>query len=184
MKELRERLTIALDEFIKSAVDRQGDGAGNLPTVEDWLNKWTACLLGGVPIPMLLYCPKCNTQHVDAPAPDRGWENPPHRSHYCEAIVDGVACAHHWRPSDYYTTGVVKLDTVGMTDGFTQPGGQVTTVLQPTEVVELVKGSGVKKAAGKIALNIGARLILGKTKPGQWVQKNFGDTLTTFERQR
>src|SRR5262249_48664869 len=54
------------------------------------------------PIDMVLYCPKCNTQHIDAPERDlamdfavvagftelspgyRPWTNPPHKSHLCQ----------------------------------------------------------------------------------------------------
>lgn len=161
-----------------------GIAPGKTPSTEQWLDKWTACLLGGVPIPLLLYCPKCNTQHVDFAEPEKGWENPPHRTHYCKAIIDGVACAHNWRPSDYYTTGIEATESKGMADGFTQPGGARTTVLEPSQVIALAENKGIKNAAGHIALNIGARLLLGKTKPGRWIQNNFGDTLTTFEHKR
>lgn len=67
-------------------------------------------LLGELaPVDMVLYCPKCNTQHIDAPELDPpgaairakgAWDNPPHRTHKC------VACAHLWRPSDTSTNGV------------------------------------------------------------------------------
>lgn len=30
------------------------------------------------PIPMLLFCPRCEHQHIDAPEPETGWTNPPH----------------------------------------------------------------------------------------------------------
>src|SRR6185312_2507690 len=35
------------------------------------------------PIPMVLHCPSCGAQHIDAPEPENGWDNPPHRSHSC-----------------------------------------------------------------------------------------------------
>jgi hypothetical protein len=182
--ELRERLKLAIDEYTKTQVDRQPDASGFLMTADEWLNKWSAILLGNVPIPMLLYCPKCNGQHIDAAIP--GWTNPPHRIHTCtvQARPDEAACGHRWRPSDYYTTGVARLETSGIADGFTQPGGAKATVLQPTEVIALAEKKGIKSAAGHIALNLGARLLLGKTKAGRWTQKNFGDVLTTFEHER
>lgn len=184
--ELRERLKQAIDEYTRTQFDRKPDSSGLIMTPDQWLDKWSAVLLGNVPIPMLLYCPKCNSQHIDAANPEAGWTNPAHRVHTCtvQPSPDSAACGHRWRPSDYYTTGVERLETSGIADGFTQPGGIATTVLQPTEVIALAERKGIKKAAGHLALNIGARLILGKTKPGQWVQKNFGDTLTTFERRR
>lgn len=61
------------------------------------------------PVDIVLYCPKCATQHLDAPEADppgaairrRGaWTNPPHRTHLC------AACGHLWRPSDTPTNGV------------------------------------------------------------------------------
>lgn len=76
------------------------------------------------PVDMVLYCPKCHTQHIDADnsdeirieAAERGythgtrdwehfiekneWTNPPHKSHLCHG------CGHIWRPSDTPTNGV------------------------------------------------------------------------------
>ncbi len=55
------------------------------------------------PIPMVLYCPKCQHQHVDKPEPGTTWTNPPHRTHLC-----GV-CKHLWRPANVTTDGVLEL---------------------------------------------------------------------------
>lgn len=57
------------------------------------------------PIPMILFCPLCNYQHVDRPEPDGDWKNPPHRTHLCHN------CGNLWRPADVPTTGVLKLDS-------------------------------------------------------------------------
>lgn len=71
------------------------------------------------PIPMILYCPACGTQHVDAaesPGEDGMmpvWENPPHRTHKC-----GV-CEMTWRPADVPTIGVAQLKTRGTDDKWT-----------------------------------------------------------------
>lgn len=62
------------------------------------------------PIPMILFCPNCGLQHIDAPSPQTGWMNPPHRSHLCEA------CDHVWRPADVPTVGVAEIQTHGMID--------------------------------------------------------------------
>lgn len=62
------------------------------------------------PIPMVLYCPFCGVQHVDTPEPDRGWTNPPHRSHLCHS------CENVWRPADVPTTGVRAVATSGTAD--------------------------------------------------------------------
>lgn len=65
---------------------------------------------GTTPIPMILFCPNCGTQHVDTATPATGWTNPPHRSHLCEA------CDHVWRPADVCTVGVAEITTRGMID--------------------------------------------------------------------
>lgn len=75
------------------------------------------------PIPMILHCPSCHTQHIDAPettmqryhAADIGepltiWNNPPHRSHLCHK------CGTIWRPADVPTVGVEKIQTEGKHD--------------------------------------------------------------------
>jgi len=59
-------------------------------------------------IDMVLYCPACGTQHIDAP--DEDWANPPHRSHLC------AACGHTWRPADVATNGVAAIKTKGRHD--------------------------------------------------------------------
>jgi hypothetical protein len=93
------------------------------------------------PVPMLLFCPHCGTQHVDAPeaftptgrcecsgpdeceaceqnraAYEETWQNPPHRSHKCHA------CGCIWRPADVATTGVETIATVGKKDNWDGPG--------------------------------------------------------------
>jgi hypothetical protein len=60
------------------------------------------------PIPMLLFCPRCGAQHIDAEL----WENPPHRSHQCH--VSG--CNTIWRPADVTTEGVRNLKTMSPKD--------------------------------------------------------------------
>jgi hypothetical protein len=78
------------------------------------------------PIDMVLFCPKCGLQHIDAPEdsmlagdaalyggdwPGR-WLNPPHRSHECQ----GRGCRHVWRPADVPTNGVAAIKTSGKKD--------------------------------------------------------------------
>ena len=55
------------------------------------------------PIDIIVFCPSCGKQHVDAPDPARGWENPPHRTHEC------LECGHLWRPSFHLTNGVAEV---------------------------------------------------------------------------
>jgi hypothetical protein len=73
------------------------------------------------PIDMVLHCPACGEQHVDAPEDAEGqqhpdypviepWTNPPHRSHLCHG------CGHIWRPADVPTNGVVATKTRGKND--------------------------------------------------------------------
>lgn len=73
------------------------------------------------PIDMVLHCPACGMQHIDAPEPEFGpsvdgsgdmplWSNPPHRSHLCHG------CGHIWRPADVPTNGVKAVNTTGKAD--------------------------------------------------------------------
>lgn len=63
------------------------------------------------PIDMVLHCPACGTQHVDAPDERTpGWVNEPHRSHLCHN------CWHIWRPADVPTNGVAAIKTKGKAD--------------------------------------------------------------------
>lgn len=98
-----------------------------------------------VPIPMVLHCPRCGTQHIDAPETDDEheanladytypaagteghasqprWTNPPHRSHLCHnaQCVDEHGRRTVWRPSALHTTGVAALPALGEQD--TWPG--------------------------------------------------------------
>lgn len=78
-----------------------------------------------VPVDMVLHCPACGLQHIDAPDPwvakygeelckAKGfslWTNPPHKSHLCRG------CGHVWRPADVATAGVKAVSTKGKEDG-------------------------------------------------------------------
>lgn len=83
------------------------------------------------PINMVLHCPTCHTQHIDAPEPTamchwcgatvgesddcprpavhcdhaEPWTNRPHRSHLCHS------CGTIWRPADVPTNGVQSITT-------------------------------------------------------------------------
>lgn len=59
------------------------------------------------PIDVVLFCPVCKTQHIDAPEPDSGWTNPAHKSHLCHN------CGFIWRPADVPTNGVTAATTRG-----------------------------------------------------------------------
>lgn len=62
------------------------------------------------PIDMVLYCPACGTQHIDAP--DGVWTNRVHRSHLCHK------CGTIWRPADVSTNGVASIETKGKDDNW------------------------------------------------------------------
>jgi hypothetical protein len=83
------------------------------------------------PIDMILFCPRCGLQHVDAPESDADfekrhaawkqditsdsppptrWTNPPHRSHLCHG------CKYVWRPADIETNGAAEIQTKGSID--------------------------------------------------------------------
>jgi hypothetical protein len=83
---------------------------------EFWKEAGRAVLAAGAPVQnrpvdMILHCPSCGLQHIDAPD-DRtiGWVNSPHRSHLCHG------CGHIWRPADVPTNGVVSIATQGKVD--------------------------------------------------------------------
>lgn len=77
------------------------------------------------PIDMVLHCPVCRHIHVDAPEPETGWDNPPHRSHKCHY------CGCIWRPADVTTNGVHRIKTRGEKD--TWPDSK-RPVVDPTTV--------------------------------------------------
>lgn len=79
------------------------------PSVND-LKALLSAVQKTFPIPMILYCPRCHTQHIDEPT--ETWPNPPHRSHLCEA------CGCIWRPADVPTTGVAGIKTTGKADNW------------------------------------------------------------------
>ncbi len=73
------------------------------------------------PIDMVLFCPACGLQHIDAPEWEddphdieqgqiQSWKNEPHRSHLCHG------CGHIWRPADVPTNGIQSVKTVGKAD--------------------------------------------------------------------
>jgi hypothetical protein len=62
------------------------------------------------PVGVLLFCPDCKEQHIDAPEPENDWDNPPHKSHKCHN------CGIVWRPADMQTYGVEKIETRGADD--------------------------------------------------------------------
>lgn len=123
----RESLQIACEYYGRRAADRAALVAPASPEARAELEAASACaerryltvpvakdsdapLQPDPPIDMLIFCPECSAQHVDKPEPDRGWNNPPHRSHLCHR------CGEIWRVADVPTNGVAALNTVGEND--------------------------------------------------------------------
>lgn len=57
-----------------------------------------------LPIDMVLHCPQCHRQHIDAPDSVQHW------SHVCGP------CGFIWRPADVPTNGVLAVRTLGRRD--------------------------------------------------------------------
>jgi len=134
-----ETVTVRTDRFFQCLdAARQSIADLRQASQEGW--RWAKELGHGLdaahaqlaePIPMLLHCPKCHTQHIDAPESDEDytkhlshggfdnqWDNPPHRSHLCHH------CGTVWRPADVATTGVASIETRGKAD--TWPGAEAS----------------------------------------------------------
>lgn len=105
--------------------------------------------LESTPIDMVLHCPECGVQHIDAPegepnltdaridedAPQKEpWGNPPHRSHLCGA------CGFVWRPADVPTNGVKEIKTKGQKDDTFEPRHSNTTL--NAQVCDFFEGLG------------------------------------------
>ncbi|WP_157659925.1 hypothetical protein [Burkholderia ubonensis] len=106
-----------------SIVEWENDPPSRVAKLFDEIDALLAAHLGqSVPFDMLLFCPRCGTQHVDAPEEPhmvdrldeskgmREWSNPPHRSNLCHA------CGIIWRPADVATVGVAAIETRGKAD--------------------------------------------------------------------
>jgi hypothetical protein len=101
----------------------------------------------GKVVEMVLHCPKCGLQHVDAPETrevfhgDSGpvevadWANPPHRSHLCHG------CGHIWRPADVPTNGVQAVKTTGNAD---------SPIATPAPTVQAETGEAITDAASDV----------------------------------
>lgn len=86
------------------------------------------------PLNVVLFCPKCRTQHIDAPEPATGWTNPPHKSHLCHV------CQTVWRPADVETNGVQTAGTRGKADTWTGSIAAATTTPTETPSSQAKKG--------------------------------------------
>jgi hypothetical protein len=143
----------------------------NLPWAEalEYIESLSAAPLsgqaaGGLPIDMILHCPSCGKQHIDAPdahkRPAFGpgmdvwpWTNPPHRSHLCHG------CGHIWRPADVPTNGVAAIQTQGKADSHPHSGqaaqeqavsGSIRDYSDFREDLERLSEPGLAKAQAKV----------------------------------
>ena len=112
------------------------------------------------PIDMVLHCPACGLQHIDASEPPvefepgaAQWSNPPHRSHLCHG------CGHIWRPADVPTNGVAAVKTTGKADSpiaasapaesVTAPAGGATYHLGACIVEDMLHATVMRKEPGR-----------------------------------
>lgn len=59
---------------------------------------------GEVPLDIILFCPKCHKQHIDAPDERTPlWTNPPHKKHLCHY------CGELFKPANVCTNGIARL---------------------------------------------------------------------------
>lgn len=106
---LRSRLA-AMQNLLSSGIPTHGDECRDEACL--FLHELRAASGPAIlaPIPILLFCPECGEQHIDAPEPEAGWTNPPHKSHTCHG------CGIIWRPADIATVGVAAIKTRGRAD--------------------------------------------------------------------
>ena len=94
------------------------------------------------PINMVLHCPKCGLQHIDAPDERTpGWKNELHRSHLCHG------CGHIWRPADVPTNGVKAVKTTGKADSPIAARAPADSVTAPAGGVEPLAAIDAERAA-------------------------------------
>jgi hypothetical protein len=134
-----------------------------------------ALAAGTMPIDMLLYCPRCGLQHVDAPD-ERDWTNPPRESHLCH----GCGCI--WRPADVPTNGVAVIQTRGTSDNWPQATTEIGTAhiagtmpseLSSDDVRDLLRSEceqagGQKEWAAKhnVSASYVCDVLQGRREPG------------------
>lgn len=141
---LYDAMRMALKD-IEAVLARHGCPAG--ATMTDWIDEQlTALAATAKPIDMLLLCPACGMQHIDAVETGTTlsrsgldtltetevvtWSNPPHRSHMCHG------CGHQWRPADVATNGVRSIKTKGKNDS---PAPEAAQTLSEDEWLALAE---------------------------------------------
>lgn len=115
--------------------------------------------LAVVPIPMMLFCPRCGNQHIDEPderTPD--WDNPPHRSHLCHD------CGCIWRPADVATVGVDSIHSAGKADNWPTNSPDAKAALLATSANDPSNGEAVERL--REALQTGRDYVSGVVAGG------------------
>ena len=115
-------------------------GMGSASSTEAW-NRRAALSAAqdapAEPIDMVLHCPACGLQHIDAPDERTpGWVNEPHRSHLCHG------CGHIWRPADVPTNGVAAVTTKGKADSPIAARASQPTPVTQDEAATVPAGDG------------------------------------------
>lgn len=167
-RELTVGMAIAADKAW-----RTGDDGYKVPAVYSAMIAAAPTPPAQEPIPMVLHCQKCGTQHIDAPEESAGWANPPHRSHLCHA------CGHIWRPADVPTTGVAAIQTRGKNDSppaqAAQPVDLWTTPDEDLNALLTLTGAQLGEAdvalAGLDALErVISKLAPQESQPVAWIR--------------
>ncbi|MGS1028796.1 hypothetical protein [Burkholderia glumae] len=151
------------------------------------------------PIPILLFCPRCGTQHIDRPESHAEadasiglqikevvtWTNPPHRSHMCHA------CGCIWRPADVATVGVKAIETRGKADTWEGMPGVPSMPAQavaadgaamgkPSEIERVIEERNDAWAATE-AFETDLAEILG-TEPGSGARDRIYEAIVSLKR--
>ena len=108
----KELLVYVIQELRKAARDTTDPRYCNILLLDETealvsriVQMHTSATHAPIPIPMVLFCPNCQEQHIDKPSGE--WANPPHRSHECQK------CGCVWRPADVPTNGVEFITSKG-----------------------------------------------------------------------
>ncbi|WP_439586947.1 hypothetical protein [Hydrogenophaga sp.] len=113
------------------------------------------------PIDMVLFCPNCGKQHIDAPEQVNearpvlyadAWTNPAHRSHLCHD------CGCIWRPADVPTNGVASVKTKGSADTW-PPAARFAALSAPSPALAPVVQGEVIKAHMALVLVYAQKLM-------------------------
>lgn len=141
-------------------------------------------LQGQKPIDMVLHCPACGMQHVDAPDERTpGWVNEPHRSHLCHD------CGHIWRPADVPTNGVAAVKTKGKADSpvaqapnaqQAEPYGNPMSERAAKLAADPVRGPRIEAMREKLAQQAEAQepvAVIGDDYQLLWIRRDWSEGL-------